>query len=372
MRRNTSHNPIANMVPPAMLTMLGLAVVMGTLIWAMGDHRASAHEGRTIGEYYFDVGFIDEPAYEGHLNGVALRVSRIVGSESDGDDDHDHDHDDEMSAPGRDTTVHGAHFHTRGLNRGDSYEYVIPHGMEDLTIPYHTHPDPFEGDIAVLDGTGTGENYEVIITPDGLEPNYVEVNVGDSVTWVNSTGAIASVMSGPHSSMTEEILAETMNMAQTPVTTGPPVTGLSGTLLVEVTHVPSGASIQLSLVESDTEPGYYVAPFIPTATGEYTFRFTGDVEELAVDDSFTSGPGTFDTVVPSDQIEFPDPIRSARELESAVSGARDNASAAIEEAERGSNSANIALGLGIVAVLAGLAGAVLGGIAFMATRARQE
>lgn len=377
MRRNTSHNPIANIVPPATLTMLGLAIVIGTLIWAMGDHRASAHEGRSIGEYYFDVGFINEPAYEGHLNGVALRVSRIVGSESHSSDDHDHD--DEMSAPDRDVTVHGAHFHTPGINRGTNYEYVIPHGMEDLNIPYHTHPDPFEGEIAVLEGTGTGENYEVIITPDGLEPKYVEVNVGDTVTWVNSTGAIASVMSGPHSSMTQEILTETMNMAQTTVTTGPPVTGLSGTLQVEVTHVPSGASIQLSLVESDTEPGYYVAPFIPTATGEYTFRFTGDVGELAVDDSFTSGPGTFDAVVPSDQIEFPDSIRSAREIENAVSGARDNAAAAAQEAqeaaaeaERGSNSANIALGLGIVALLAGLAGAVLGGLAFMATRARQE
>lgn len=377
MRRNTSHNPIANIVPRAAWMMLALAAAIGTF-WLVSDQRAYAHEGRVIGPYYFDVGFITEPAYEGHLNGVALRVNRIVQPDSDaGDDDDSHDDhahgamdDDEAH---RDTTVHGAHFQSGGVDNGETYQYVIPDGMEDLTIPYHTHPRPFEGDIAVLDGTGSGDNHEITITSNGLEPPYVEVMVGDTISWFNNTGANAAIMSGPHASMTDEILAETQNMIQTGgVMLGHGVSGLSVTLEVEVTHVPSSASITLSLIESESVPGYYEAPFLPTATGEYKFRFRGVVEELAIDEEYTSSPSTFDSVIPGDQIEFPDPVRSARELENAVSGARDNAATALEEAERGSNSANIALGLGIVAILAGLAGAALGGYAFLTTRARQE
>ena len=377
MRRNNSHNPIANIVPRAAWMMLALAAAIGAS-WMVSDQRAQAHEGRVIGPYYFDVGFITEPAYEGHLNGVALRVNRIVstdsdsGSDDDSHDDHAHGAMDDDDAH-RDVTVHGAHFQSGGVDNGGTYQYVIPGGMEDLTIPYHTHPRPFEGDIAVLDGTGSADNHEIRITSGGLEPNYVEVMVGDTISWLNDTGANAAIMSGPHASMTDEILTETLNMIQTGgVALGPAVTGLSVTLEVEVTHVPSSASITLSLIESETVPGYYEAPFLPTATGEYKFRFRGVVEELAIDEEYTSSPSTFDSVIPGDQIEFPDPVRSARELENAVSGARDNAATALEEAERGSNSANIALGLGIVAILAGLAGAALGGYAFLTTRARQE
>lgn len=372
MRRNNSHNPIANIVPRAAWMMLALVAAIGAF-WVTSDQRASAHEGRLIGPYYFDVGFITEPAYEGHLNGVALRVNRVVSSDSDDDSHDDHAHGAMDDDAHRDVTVHGAHFQSGGVDNGATYQYVIPNGMEDLTIPYHTHPRPFEGDIAVLDGTGSGDNHEINITSGGLEPPYVEVMVGDTISWVNNTGANAAIMSGPHASMTDEILTETLNLIQTGGTMlGPAVTGLSVTLEVEVTHIPSGASITLSLIESEIEPGYYEAPFLPTATGEYKFRFTGVVEELAIDEEYTSSPTTFDSVIPGDQIEFPEPVRSARELENAVSGARDNAATAVEEAERGSNSANIALGLAIVAILAGLAGAALGGYAFLTTRARQE
>lgn len=370
MRRNTSHNPNANIVPRAAWMMLALVAVIGT-VWVMSDQRASAHEGRVIGPYFFDVGFITEPAYEGHLNGVALRVNRTVSPGSGGDDSGTHGAMDDEAH--RDTTVHGAHFNSGGLNIGALYQYVVPEGMEPLTIPYHTHPRPFEGGIAVLDGTGTGMNHEISITPNGLEPDYVEAMVGDTISWVNNTAANAAIMSGPHSSMTDEILTETMNMMQTGgAMLGSGVSGLAETLEVEVTHVTTGASITLTIFESETVPGYYEAPFMPTATGEYEFRFRGNVETLAVNEKFSSSPTTFDSVIAADQIEFPEPVRSARELENAVTGARDNAATALDEAERGSNSANIALGLAIVAILAGLAGAALGGYAFLTTRARQE
>ena len=52
---------------PTMLTVLGLT--LGT---------ALAHEGREVGEYRFNVGWIDEPAYEGFKNGVEVGVTKVA------------------------------------------------------------------------------------------------------------------------------------------------------------------------------------------------------------------------------------------------------------------------------------------------------
>ena len=45
---------------------------------------ALAHEGREVGDYNFNIGWINEPAYEGFINGVELRVTRVM----EGGDDH--------------------------------------------------------------------------------------------------------------------------------------------------------------------------------------------------------------------------------------------------------------------------------------------
>ena len=47
---------------------------------------ALAHEGRQVGDYNIDVGWIVEPAYEGFPNGVEVRVIKVA--ESGGDDHH--------------------------------------------------------------------------------------------------------------------------------------------------------------------------------------------------------------------------------------------------------------------------------------------
>lgn len=376
----------------AIATALALISVVAVLS-VIGSPVAEAHETRRIHSYYFDVGFKNEPAYEGMLNGVALVVTRAVASDTDSDDDHaheddDHDHehgegmtddDSDSMMSSRDVTSHGVHFHSPAFSRNNTFEFTIAEGLSDLTIPYHIHPGEFEGDIEINNEQGTGDTFNVEITDDGLSPVILTASVGDTVVWTNNTSFNASVMSGPHSSMSDEIMSEMMGMEATTIIHGEGVTGLSSTLQVEVTHEPTGSVFTLALNETSANPGYYEAPFIPTAPGEYTFRFFGEVEGLIVDDAFTSGPDTFDTVVPADAIQFPNPIQSAREIENAVSGARDSASnaidrasTAIDEAERGSNSANIALGLAIVAILAGLAGAVLGGYAFLSTRSARE
>ncbi len=43
-----------------------------------------AHEGREVGDYRINIGWIVEPAYEGFINGVELRVTRVM----EGGDDH--------------------------------------------------------------------------------------------------------------------------------------------------------------------------------------------------------------------------------------------------------------------------------------------
>ena len=58
------------------------AAVAAVLSLAVGT--ALAHEGREVGDYNINIGWINEPAYEGFINGVELRVTRVM----EGGDDH--------------------------------------------------------------------------------------------------------------------------------------------------------------------------------------------------------------------------------------------------------------------------------------------
>jgi hypothetical protein len=53
------------------------------------------------------------------------------------------------------------------------------------------------------------------------------------------------------------------------------------------------------------DPGHYVAYFIPTQPGDYSFHVTGDIDGQAIDETFTAGPETFSTVIPRSDLEFP-------------------------------------------------------------------
>ena len=63
-----------------------LAVLLTTLVVLWGTGTALAPEGRDVGDYNFVVGFINEPAIEGMLNGVFIRITSIKA------DDHDDEH----------------------------------------------------------------------------------------------------------------------------------------------------------------------------------------------------------------------------------------------------------------------------------------
>jgi hypothetical protein len=106
---------------------------------------------------------------------------------------------------------------------------------------------------------------------------------------------------------------------------GGPVEGLSPTLAVDVQK--DGATATFEFLPG-AEPGQYVAPFYPTATGDYTFRIHGQIEEEAIDESFRSSPNTFNPVEPLTSVQFPvaqpDPVA----LEAQVEDAEDAAATA--------------------------------------------
>ena len=145
-----------------------------------------------------------------------------------------------------------------------------------------------------------------------------------------------------------------------------PVEGLEGSIQVEVTHVASGASKIMDLIAVFGEPGHYVAHMIPTASGVYEFRVFGTIEGTAIDETFASrgGGGGFDDIRSSAGLHFPEELPEIREIESGVRGALQTAQeaqdAALAAQEGGGNT------LAIVALIVGIAGVVVAGIAFVA------
>ncbi|HEV2067293.1 MAG TPA: hypothetical protein VGR08_10680 [Thermomicrobiales bacterium] len=86
-------------------------------------------------------------------------------------------------------------------------------------------------------------------------------------------------------------------------TEGIPVEGLSGNLQAEVIY--GDQSMALPLEPRFGEPGAYRSVFFPMAEGDYTFHIFGEIEGVAIDETFTSGPETFGPVEPVEPLQFP-------------------------------------------------------------------
>ena len=99
------------------------------------------------------------------------------------------------------------------------------------------------------------------------------------------------------------------------------------------------------------EEGNYGADFLPTRPGQYSFRFSGTVEDLDVDETFTSGPETFNDVNDPAEFAFPEADPPVYE----VAGRVETESARLDEAVATANTARtfglIALVVGILALL---------------------
>ena len=141
-----------------------------------------------------------------------------------------------------------------------------------------------------------------------------------------------------------------------------PVEGLHQTLQVEVTHIPTGASIVLNLRPVFDTPGEYVADLVPTAPGEYQFRFFGTIKGEQVDETFTSegAGGGFDDVQSSVDLQFPVKLPEIREIEGAVRGAQTAAAQAQDAAISADDNASSAGMLAIVGIVLGAVGTAVG------------
>ena len=121
-----------------------------------------------------------------------------------------------------------------------------------------------------------------------------------------------------------------------------PVDGLAATLQAEVSR--DGVTKTLAFVP--TGDGAYEAAFVPTATGDYTFRVFGDIDGNAVDESVTSGPQTFNSVEPLTSLEFP-PTTAGNAAQAELTAAQDAAS----QARTISYVSLIVAGLALIAAL---------------------
>jgi len=105
-----------------------------------------------------------------------------------------------------------------------------------------------------------------------------------------------------------------------------PVEDLQETLRAEVIF--GASTMPLTLTPLEGSPGSYVARFIPTRTGDYTFHISGTIADQSIDEEFRSSPNTFDSVQPADAAQFPDPVPAGADLADALSDAEDDASSA--------------------------------------------
>ncbi len=149
---------------------------------------------------------------------------------------------------------------------------------------------------------------------------------------------------------------------------GAPVEGLEATLKAEVIVGGGAQTMALELEPRFGQPGAYVAHFIPTRAGDYSFRIYGAIEGMEIDERFDSGPETFSPVLDVADLQFPDKAPSAAAVQAAVDelGARV---AALERSGSGSTRENVAIGLGVAGIIAGVAGLGVAGLALTRVRA---
>jgi hypothetical protein len=122
---------------------------------------------------------------------------------------------------------------------------------------------------------------------------------------------------------------------------GDPLQGLERSLSAEVKY---GEFASRALPLSPVAPGEYEAVFFPTAAGPYTFHITGQVEDAAIDESFTSNSnGGFNLVQEAAVGQYPVAYPPTAEI--------------AENARQGKDAAGqlpLVLALGVAGVLLGL------------------
>ena len=153
----------------------------------------------------------------------------------------------------------------------------------------------------------------------------------------------------------EPAYAEQLNSVQLVLATlsnGKPYTSLTDTLKVTVSYGHQQMEFALTpTFDPDTSfgtPGDYRAWLFPTVPGNYTFRFTGTIGTQKVDQSFTSGPTTFATVVDPASVQFP--VKAPSNAQIAARVAADSVRSAT------ASQVSSARTIGIIGVVVGVVG----------------
>lgn len=108
--------------------------------------------------------------------------------------------------------------------------------------------------------------------------------------------------------------ANGLSLDVTETSSSTPVEGLATTLQAEVIVGGGAKKLSLDLATDEESPGHYAGSFIPTKTGDYIFHIFGTAGSTKVDERFESGPNTFDGVVSTDPLQFPDRIAANADL----------------------------------------------------------
>ncbi len=140
---------------------------------------------------------------------------------------------------------------------------------------------------------------------------------------------------------------------------GQPVEGLEQTVKAEVIVGGGAKKMDLPLEAAFGQPGAYEAHFIPTLAGDYSFHISGKLESQNVDETFDSGPETFDPVDSPDDLEFPDKAPTNAELQASINSLQNRSSGGSDDTARA---------LGIIGIIAGLIGVAAGGVALASRR----
>ncbi len=128
-------------------------------------------------------------------------------------------------------------------------------------------------------------------------------------------------------------------------TTQTPMENLAETLKAQVIY--GEQQLDLALEPAWNEKGVYTADFYPTSAGDYTFRFFGDINGTAIDETFTSSPEGFSSVQPTTALQFPAKVPAATEL-------RSELAAALSMARTATILGGAGLAFGLISLLAAL------------------
>jgi hypothetical protein len=151
-----------------------------------------------------------------------------------------------------------------------------------------------------------------------------------------------------------------------------PVTDLGNTLKVDIIF---GSKTMTLTMEPFFEvgefgtPGDYRAFFIPTAPGNYTFHFTGNILGQKIDQRFTSSSTTFSAVVDPSTVQFPEKAPSNVELATRLDQQSKRTDARIAAVQASADSASSAKTIAWVGVIVGALALITGIVALTRKRA---